>query len=145
MAGRKFSDILKKESFLLDFLFFGFKELRACVFAGSFFIILFLSNHINLGAIPRYDFLFICALGIQILMVILKFEDMKEVLAISIFHIVGLVLELYKTSPLIGSWSYPDQTNRWNLVSVSKISSWSLLVIVSFLIVAIVKQKRRSD
>ena len=92
----------------MDFLFFGLQQLRACIFAGSFFIILFISNHLFLGPIPRYDFLFIFALLLQVLLIVLKIEDYKEALAISLFHIVGLVLELYKTNSLIGSWSYPE-------------------------------------
>ncbi|MCE9644160.1 DUF817 family protein [Candidatus Parcubacteria bacterium] len=44
------------------FLFFGLKEAQACVFAGSFFVLLFLSNHIPLFGLPRYDFLFLAAL-----------------------------------------------------------------------------------
>jgi uncharacterized membrane protein YoaT (DUF817 family) len=95
-------------SFAQDFLFFAVKQLRACVFAGSFFILLFLSRHLSLGDLPRYDFLFICAVAIQVLLVILKIESPKEALAISAFHLVGLGLELFKTSPSVGSWSYPE-------------------------------------
>lgn len=39
-----------------------------------------------------------------------------------------------------GAWEYPNQTEAWNLVHVGKVSSWLLLVIVSFLIVATLKQ-----
>jgi len=42
-----------------EFLLFGLKEAQACIFAGSFFILLFLSNHIPLGGFsevkPRSD------------------------------------------------------------------------------------------
>jgi len=62
------------------------------------------------------------------------------------FVLIGFFIWVAENmATFLGAWSYPDQTNRWSLVSVSKISSWSLLVIISFLIVAIVKQKRRSD
>ncbi len=91
-----------------DFVFFGVKQLRACVFAGSFFVLLFLSHYVSLGSLPRYDFLFICAVAIQILLVIIRIESPKEVLAISAFHVVGLMLELFKTSAYVGSWDYPE-------------------------------------
>jgi len=38
------------------------------------------------------------------------------------------------------AWRYPNQSDTWRLVHVGKISSWLLLVIVSFLIVAALKQ-----
>jgi uncharacterized membrane protein YoaT (DUF817 family) len=39
----------------------------------------------------------------------------------------------------LGAWRYPNQEDAWNLVSIGKISSWFLLVIVSFIIVAQLK------
>ncbi|UOQ84365.1 DUF817 domain-containing protein [Gracilibacillus salinarum] len=38
-----------------------------------------------------------------------------------------------------GAWQYPGQEVEWQLVHFGKISSWLLLVIVSFLIVAMLK------
>ncbi len=40
----------------------------------------------------------------------------------------------------LGAWQYPNQTDAWSLVHLGKVSSWLLLVIVSFLIVATLKQ-----
>ncbi|MDB5259108.1 MAG: hypothetical protein JWO73_316 [Candidatus Taylorbacteria bacterium] len=93
-----------------EFLIFGLKQAQACVFAGSFFVLLFLSNHIPLEmlGIARYDFLFVAALLIQLVLYLTKLETKDEVKVIFLFHIIGLVLELYKTSPGIGSWSYPE-------------------------------------
>ena len=91
-----------------EFLIFGLKEARAAIFAGSFFVLLFISNHIPLFGLARYDFLFLAAVGIQIILYFTKLETKDEVKVIFIFHIIGLVLELYKTSPSIGSWSYPE-------------------------------------
>lgn len=96
------------KSFLKEFLVFGVKEARACIFAGSFFVLLFLSNHIPLYGIARYDFLFIAAVLIQIVLYATKIETKDEVKVILLFHIIGVVLELYKTHPAIGSWSYPE-------------------------------------
>ncbi len=91
-----------------EFLIFGLKQARAAIFAGSFFVLLFLSNHIPLFGLARYDFLFIAAVLIQIILYATKLETKDEVKVIFLFHIIGLVLELYKTSPMIGSWSYPE-------------------------------------
>ena len=91
-----------------EFLIFGIKQARAAIFAGSFFLLLFLSNHIPLGGLPRYDFLFIAAVAIQAILYFAKLETKDEVKVIFLFHIIGLMLELYKTNPQIGSWSYPE-------------------------------------
>jgi uncharacterized membrane protein YoaT (DUF817 family) len=91
-----------------EFLVFGIKQARAAIFAGSFFVLLFISNHIPLFGLPRYDFLFLAAVAIQAVMYFTKLETKDEVKVIFLFHIIGLVLELYKTNPAIGSWSYPE-------------------------------------
>ena len=46
-----------------------------------------------------------------------KLETTDELKAICIFHVVGFVMELFKTSSAIGSWSYPDEayTKLWNV------------------------------
>jgi len=98
----------KMSGFFRELFVFGVKQARACVFAGSFFALLFLSNHIPLFGLARYDFLFLAAVAIQILLVALKIETVDELKVIVCFHLVGLVLELYKTNPAIGSWSYPE-------------------------------------
>ena len=94
--------------FLYEFVVFGIKEARACIFAGSFFALLFLSSHIPLFGIARYDFLFIAAISIQIVLYLSGVETKDEVKTIFLFHFIGIVLELYKTSPMVGSWSYPE-------------------------------------
>jgi uncharacterized membrane protein YoaT (DUF817 family) len=38
-----------------------------------------------------------------------------------------------------GAWLYPHQTNGWKVVDLGKFSSWSLLVIVSLIVVAALK------
>jgi len=82
---------------------------RSSVFAGSFFVLLFLSKHINLFGLARYDFLFITAIILQAILYFSGLETKDEVKVIFLFHIVGLVLELYKTSSFVGSWSYPEE------------------------------------
>lgn len=91
-----------------EFLIFGIKQAQAAIFAGSFFLLLFISNQIPLGGLARYDFLFIAAVAIQAVLYFTKLETKDELKVIFLFHIIGLVLELYKTSPGVGSWSYPE-------------------------------------
>ena len=37
----------------------------------------------------------------------MKFESMKELMIIMIFHGIAMIMEIFKTHPSIGSWSYP--------------------------------------
>lgn len=94
--------------FLLEFWYFGVKEARACLFAGLFFISLFVVPREGVLGLPRYDLLLVIAVSIQVLMLRLGLESRDELKAICLFHLVGFVLEVFKTSPAIGSWSYPD-------------------------------------
>lgn len=94
--------------FVAELLFFGIKEARACLFAGLFFVAVFAVPSAGLFGIPRYDLLLIIALGIQAAMLWLKLETWDEVKAITLFHLIGFALEVFKTSEAIQSWSYPD-------------------------------------
>lgn len=94
--------------FCVEFCFFGLKEARACLFAGMFFVAMFVVPKAGLFGIPRYDILLVFALLMQIVMLKLKLETWDELKAISLFHLVGFVLEVFKTSVHIQSWAYPD-------------------------------------
>lgn len=95
------------KAFLREFLVFGVKQARACIFAGSFFLLLFLSHYVTFG-LARYDFIFIGAVLLQALLVLFKVETIDEVKVILLFHFIGFVLEVFKTHPSIGSWAYPE-------------------------------------
>ncbi len=94
--------------FLAELIFFGIKEARACLFAGLFFLAVFAVPRAGLFGIPRYDLLLLIALGIQGLMLWSKLETWDELKAITLFHLIGFALEVFKTSSAIQSWSYPD-------------------------------------
>jgi uncharacterized membrane protein YoaT (DUF817 family) len=91
-----------------ELLLFGWKQVRACVFAGSFFAVLVVSKELPLGALPRYDFLLLAALAIQATLLLLRVESPAEAAVLTVFHLLGLGLEWFKTQPHIGSWSYPE-------------------------------------
>lgn len=93
---------------LVEFLYFGVKEARACLFVGLFFAAVFLVPRAGLLGIARYDVLLLAALAIQGGMVATRLESWDELKAVSLFHVVGFALEVFKTSGAIGSWSYPD-------------------------------------
>lgn len=63
------------------------------------------------------------------------------------FVLVGFFIWLAENiSTFMGLWSYPNQLGAWSVVHLGKWSSWSLLVIMTFTIVAQLKYvKQRID
>jgi uncharacterized membrane protein YoaT (DUF817 family) len=102
------SDLSGVSRFGVEFLYFGIKQARACLFAGCFFAAVVLVPRSGLGGLPRYDALLVIALAIQIGLVWAKLETVDELKAISLFHLIGFALELFKTSSSIQAWGYPD-------------------------------------
>lgn len=43
----------------------------------------------------------------------------------------------------LGAWAYPNQTSGWRPVHIGKISSWALLAVISFIVVAELKHVKR--
>lgn len=91
-----------------ELFYFARKQAQACIFAGSFFVLLAASKYLPLFGIPRYDFLLLAAITLQILLLISKVETWDELKTICVFHVLGLCLEIFKTHPAIASWSYPE-------------------------------------
>lgn len=91
-----------------EFLLFGFKQAWACLF-GALLLALLLGTHLFYPAqapLPRYDFLFLAAVTIQVAMLAFRLETLTEAKVILAFHVVGTVMELFKTQ--VGSWAYPE-------------------------------------
>ena len=91
-----------------EFLLFGFKQAWACLF-GGLLLALLLATHLfypDGSPLHRYDFLTLAAIAIQAGMLIFRFETWEEARVILLFHIVGTVMELFKTA--VGSWTYPE-------------------------------------
>ncbi len=107
MRSDHFSHAIGLQRFLVEFLFFGLKQARACMFAGLFFLSIFLVPADGLFYLAKYNVLLIIALSLQALMIGLKLESWDELKAITLFHVVGFALEVFKTQPAIGSWTYP--------------------------------------
>lgn len=102
------SELVGARRFAVEFLYFGIKEARACLFVGLFFAAVFTVPRDGLFGVPRYDALLAIALAIQAWMVWANLETLDELKAICLFHAVGFALEVFKTSNGIKSWAYPD-------------------------------------
>ena len=94
--------------FAAEFLYFGVKNARACLFVGLFFAAVFLVPRGGLFGLARYDLLLAVALAIQAWMLLARLETVDEIKAVALFHVVGFALEVFKTSSGIKSWAYPD-------------------------------------
>jgi uncharacterized membrane protein YoaT (DUF817 family) len=90
-----------------EFALFVFKQGWACLFGAVLLCLVLLTKwkwpaHAPLA---RYDFLFLCALGVQISMLMFRLETVREAKVILMFHVIGTLMELFKTD--VGSWTYP--------------------------------------
>ncbi len=95
-------------SWIYEFLLFGFKQGWACLF-GGLMLALLLGTHLFYpadAALARYDFLTLAAIAIQLGMILLRLETLSEARVILVFHVVGTVMEVFKTYH--GSWQYPE-------------------------------------
>lgn len=67
--------------------------------------------------LARYDALFLAALGLQIALIASGLESLAEARVIFVFHLVGTVMEIFKTSSVgllceggAPSWTYPEKS-----------------------------------
>lgn len=132
IEGREFSYFNR---IIIEFWYFFLKELRACLFVILFFAAVFMLPRTGVLGIPRYDALLIIALGIQFWMIHSKLETLDEFKAITLFHIIGFVLEVFKTSQGIKSWSYPDFAYT-KLLGVPLFSGFMYAAVGSYMIQA---------
>jgi uncharacterized membrane protein YoaT (DUF817 family) len=91
-----------------EFLMFGLKQAWACLFGGLMLALILASRWLwpEGASVARYDFLVVAALLIQAAMLGFRLETRNEAIVILVFHIVGTVMEIFKTSA--GSWLYPE-------------------------------------
>ena len=69
-----------------------------------------ISTYVEIDFMARYDALFLWALLIQAVLIITKMENPDETKVICLFHLVGTVMELYKTSEGVSAWTYPEES-----------------------------------
>jgi uncharacterized membrane protein YoaT (DUF817 family) len=94
--------------FVVELLYFGAKEARACLFVALFFTAVFAVPRGGLLGMSRYDLLLLIAMAIQAWMLWAGLETIDEFKAICLFHAIGFALEVFKTSGGIQSWAYPE-------------------------------------
>lgn len=92
--------------FLVKLLSFGYQQALCCIFPVAIFATLAFTQYIDVPFFYRYDFILLICICVQFLMVYFKLETIDELKVISLFHLIGLFLELYKVSK--GSWVYPQ-------------------------------------
>jgi len=85
---------------------FAREQLLSCVFPIAVFSALGFSKVVAVSGLPRYDLVLVLCLVGQWLMLRLRLESVDELKAISVFHVIGLAMELHKVR--MGSWSYPE-------------------------------------
>lgn len=95
---------------VFEFVAFGIKQAWACLFGGAMLALLMLTFlfYPDGAALSRYDFLVIAAVCIQGLMLLSGLETWEEARVILVFHIVGTIMEIFKTQA--GSWIYPEES-----------------------------------
>lgn len=92
---------------LTQLIRFGWKQALSCLFPVVIFASLALTQIIPLPFLPRYDWLLVICLFMQWFMLRSGLETRDELKVITVFHIIGLALELFKVH--MGSWSYPEE------------------------------------
>lgn len=95
-------------AFVYEFARFGVKEAWACLFGGAM-VALIVGTYLwypHGAVLARYDFMFLMAVAIQAAMLTFKLETWDEAKVILIYHVVGTIMEVFKTD--VGSWIYPE-------------------------------------
>ena len=95
-------------AWLYEFLRFGLKQGWACLFGGVAVALMIATwrYYPANAALPRYDFLLLCMIAVQIVLLAGRLETSDEAKIILIYHLVGTVMEIFKTA--VGSWIYPE-------------------------------------
>lgn len=92
--------------FWVEFLVFTAKQAWACVFGALLLGVIVAARlwYPDGAAVARNDALTVAAVVIQLMMLLFRLETVRELRVILLFHVVGTVMELFKTD--MGSWSY---------------------------------------
>jgi len=93
-------------AFLTEFLVFGAKQAWASLF-GALLLVAIVATRVlypDDALLARNDLLTIIAVLIQIGMLVGRLETVGELRVILLFHVVGTMMELFKTD--VGSWAY---------------------------------------
>ena len=109
---------------------FGWEQAKSCLFPVVIFASLALTQIMPLPFLPRYDWLLIICLLMQWWMVRSGLETRDELKVITLFHIIGLALEVFKVH--MGSWSYPE-AGYFKIFGVPLFSGFMYASVASYL------------
>lgn len=117
---------------LVEFLVFGIKQAWACLFGGLILAAILISAWVwpEQASVSRYDALFVFAIAVQATFLMTRLERPSEALVILIFHVVGTVMEIFKTE--VGSWTYPED-NLLRIGGVPLFSGFMYAAVGSYL------------
>jgi len=90
--------------FFTQLLTFGYRQALCCIFPVAIFLTLAASKYLHIPY--QYDVILVVCIGVQAILVYTGLETVDELKVISLFHIIGLFLELFKVHH--GSWAYPE-------------------------------------
>ncbi len=93
-----------------ELIVFGVKQ-AWCTLFGALLLALLLTTHFfypDDAWFARYDVLVIASVIIQVLLLATHMETKAEGKIILIYHLVGTIMELFKTQ--VGSWHYPEDS-----------------------------------
>ena len=117
---------------LVEFVVFGLKQAWACLFGGLLLALIIATHYLwpQDALLARYEFLFLAALAIQMVMLAAGLEQPSEAKVILICHVVGTVMEIFKTSA--GSWIYPEES-FFRIAAVPLFSGFMYAAVGSYL------------
>jgi len=92
---------------IVQLLRFGREQALSCIFPVVIFASLALTKFLPMPILSRYDWLLVICIVMQWWMVKSGLETVDELKVITLFHLIGLALELFKVH--MGSWAYPEE------------------------------------
>lgn len=116
--------------FFVQLFRFGWEQALSCLFPVFIFASLAITQYIPLPFLPRYDWLLILFLLMQWWMVRSGLETRDELKVITLFHLIGLGLEIFKVH--MGSWSYPEE-GYFKIFNVPLYSGFMYASVASYL------------
>lgn len=109
---------------------FGWEQALSCLFPVVVFASLAITQVMSLPFLPRYDWLLIIFLLMQWWMVRFGLETRDELKVITLFHLIGLALEIFKVN--MGSWAYPEE-GYFKILGVPLYSGFMYASVASYL------------
>lgn len=119
--------------FLVEFGVFIAKQAWACLFGVLLLIAIVIVRTLYPDdlALTRNDLLTIVAIIIQVIMLVTRLEAGRELWVIMMFHVVGTVMEIFKTDA--GSWQY-DEGGLLRIAGVPLFSGFMYAAVGSYLV-----------